>query len=127
MMPFMVTDRVVRGEEITLFDAGRLRRDWTYVDDVIAGVIAALERPLGYQIINLGRGEPVLMTDFVAIVEKLVGKRALLSTPPAPDSEPQVTFADIGRARTLLDYRPDTPVEAGLGRMWEWYQREVMR
>lgn len=127
MMPFMVTDRIVRGQEITLFDAGRLRRDWTYVDDIVAGVIAALERPMGYQIINLGRGEPVLMTDFVAIIEHLVGKKAKLSTPPAPDSEPQVTFASIDQARRLLDYRPDTPVDTGLGRLWEWYQRDVMR
>jgi UDP-glucuronate 4-epimerase len=127
MMPFMVTDRIVRQEEITLFDAGRLRRDWTYVDDVVAGVVAALERPMGYQIINLGRGEPVLMTDFVAIIENLVGKKAILSTPPAPDSEPQVTFADIGRARRLLDYQPDTPVDTGLRRMWDWYRRDVMR
>lgn len=127
MMPFMVTDRVVRGAEITLFDAGRLRRDWTYVDDVVSGVIAALERPMGYRIINLGRGEPVLMADFVAIIETLVGKKAALSTPPAPDSEPQVTFADIGLARRLLDYRPDTPVDTGLLRLWEWYRRDVMR
>lgn len=127
MMPFMVTDRVVRGAEIALFDAGRLRRDWTYVDDVVSGVIAALERPMGYRIINLGRGEPVLMADFVAIIETLVGKKATLSTPPAPDSEPQVTFADIGLARRLLDYRPDTPVDTGLLRLWEWYRRDVMR
>jgi UDP-glucuronate 4-epimerase len=56
MMPFMVTDRVVRGEEVVLFDAGRLKRDWTYVDDILSGIMAALDRPLGYEIINLGRG-----------------------------------------------------------------------
>ena len=55
MMPFMVTDRIVKGEEIKLFDAGQMKRDWTYVDDIVSGIIAALERPLGYEIINLGR------------------------------------------------------------------------
>jgi UDP-glucuronate 4-epimerase len=127
MMPFMVTDRIVRGEEITLFEAGRLKRDWTYVDDVVNGILAALARPMGYQLINLGRGEPVLMSDFVARIETLVGKPARLRTPPAPESEPAVTFADIGLARRLLGYDPRTPVEAGLRLLWDWYRREVMR
>jgi UDP-glucuronate 4-epimerase len=126
MMPYMVTDRIVKGEEIKLFDAGQLKRDWTYVDDVVSGIIAALERPLGYEIINLGRGEPVLMADFVEIVEDLVGKKARLSTPPAPASEPKVTFANIDKARRLLDYNPQTPVAAGLACLWAWYQKEVL-
>ncbi|GIK42511.1 MAG: epimerase [Chloroflexota bacterium] len=125
MMPYMVTERIVKGEEIKLFDAGQLKRDWTYVDDIVSGIIAALERPLGYEIINLGRGEPVLMADFVEIVEDLVGKKAVLSTPPAPASEPKVTFANIDKARHLLDYNPQTPVAEGLAKMWAWYQKEV--
>jgi UDP-glucuronate 4-epimerase len=126
MMPFMVTDRVVKGEEIKLFDAGQLKRDWTYVDDIVSGIMAALERPLGYEVINLGRGEPVLMADFVEIIEDLVGKKAILSTPPAPASEPKVTFANIDKARRLLDYNPQTPVTDGLAQLWAWYQKEVM-
>lgn len=126
MMPFMVTDRIVKGEEIKLFDAGQLKRDWTYVDDIVGGIIAALERPLGYEVINLGRGEPVLMVDFVEIIEDLVGKKAVLSTPPAPASEPKVTFANIDKARRLLDYNPQTPVAEGLTRLWAWYQKEIM-
>ncbi len=126
MMPFMVTDRIVKGEEITLYDAGQMKRDWTYVDDIVGGIVAALERPLGYEIINLGRGEPVLMADFVQIIEQLVGKKARLATPPAPASEPKTTFANIDKARQLLAYNPQTPVEVGLERLWAWYQQEVM-
>jgi UDP-glucuronate 4-epimerase len=126
MMPFMVTDRIVKGEEIKLFDAGQMKRDWTYVHDIVGGIVAALERPLGYQIINLGRGEPVLMADFVQIIEQLVGQKAILATPPAPASEPKITFANIDKARQLLGYNPHTPVEAGLERLWAWYQKEVM-
>jgi len=125
MMPFMVTDHIVTGEEIKLFDAGQMKRDWTYVADIVSGVVAALDRPLGYQIINLGRGEPVLMADFVHIIEGLVGKKAVLSTPPAPPSEPKITFANIDRARTLLDYQPQTPVAEGLAKLWAWYQTEI--
>jgi UDP-glucuronate 4-epimerase len=126
MMPYMVTDRIVKGEEIKLFDAGQLKRDWTYVDDIVSGIIAAMERPLGYEIINLGRGEPILMADFVEIIEDLVGKKAVLSTPPAPASEPKITFANIDKARRLLNYNPQTPVAEGLAQLWAWYQREVM-
>ncbi len=126
MMPFMVTDRIIKGEEIKLFDAGQMKRDWTYVGDIVSGVIAALERPLGYEIINLGRGEPVLMADFVEIIEDLTGKKAILSTPPAPPSEPKITFANIDKARRLLDYEPQTAVAAGLAKLWAWYQADVM-
>ncbi len=126
MMPFMVTDRIVKGREIELFDAGQMKRDWTYIDDIVSGVVAALERPLGYEIINLGRGAPVLMADFVKIVEELIGKKAILSTPPAPPSEPKITFANIDKAHRLLNYNPQTPVAEGLAQLWAWYQKEVM-
>lgn len=126
MMPFMVTDGIVNQREIALFDGGRMRRDWTYIDDIVAGVVSALDKPLGYEIINLGRGEPVLMSDFVTIIETLVGRKAILSMPPAPASEPKVTFANIDRARRLLAYNPQTAVADGLAELWEWYQSEVM-
>lgn len=126
MMPFMVTDRIVKGETIKLFDAGQMKRDWTYVDDIISGIIAALQRPLGYEIINLGRGEPVLMADFVEIIEDLASKSAKLDTPPAPASEPKITCANIDKARRLLDYNPQTPVIDGLNKLWAWYQASIL-
>ncbi|MCB0168748.1 MAG: GDP-mannose 4,6-dehydratase [Anaerolineae bacterium] len=126
MMPFMVTDRIVKGETIKLFDAGQMKRDWTYVDDIVSGIIAALQRPLGYEIINLGRGEPVLMADFVEIIEDLAGKSAKLDTPPAPASEPKITCANIDKARRLLDYDPQTPVVDGLNKLWAWYQASIL-
>jgi UDP-glucuronate 4-epimerase len=125
MMPFMVTDRIYRGEEITLFDAGKMKRDWTYIDDIVAGVIGALDTPLGFEIINLGCGTPVLMSDFVSIVEKLIGKSAVLVTPEAPASEPKITFASIEKAQRLIGYAPSTQIEVGLERLWAWYRDEV--
>lgn len=123
MMPFMTVDAIVHGRTIQLFDAGQMKRDWTYVEDIAAGVEAALHTPLGYQIINLGRGEPVLMADFVTIVEELVGRKARLETPPAPASELKVNFASIDKARALLGYHPTTDVRAGMTKLWDWYQR----
>jgi len=125
MMPFLVTDHIVKGEPVTLFDAGKMKRDWTYINDIVDGVVAALGRRLGYQIINLGHGQPVLMTQFVAIIEKLVGRKAQLENPPAPPSEPKITFADIDKARQLLDYNPRINVDDGLEQFYKWYQRHV--
>jgi len=123
MMPFMITDRIARGETITLFDAGDMKRDWTFVDDIAAGVELAMRKPLGYEILNLGRGEPVLMADFVNMLEELIGKKAILETPPAPPSEPKITFANIDKAKRLLDYNPQVPVQQGLEKLWAWYQK----
>ncbi len=126
MMPFIVTEGIVNQREIVLFDEGQMKRDWTYIDDIVDGIITALDKPLGYELINLGRGEPVLMTDFVKIIEGLVGRKAILSTPPAPLSEPKITFADIDKAHRLLGYSPQTSLPAGLCKFWEWYQGAIM-
>jgi len=126
MMPFMVADKIARGQAVTLFDAGDMKRDWTFVDDIVRGVSAAMDSPLGYEVINLGRGEPVLMKDFVTLIEKLVGKKAILETPPAPASEPKITFANIDKAKKLLGYAPKTSIDAGLEKLWAWYQKQYM-
>lgn len=127
MMPYVITDSIVHDKAFKLYNAGEMWRDWTYVEDIVRGVIVALERPLGYERINLGRGEPVRMADFVALVEQLVGKKARMETPPAPASEPTITYADITKARMLLDYEPHVSVEVGMKEFWEWYHREVGR
>ncbi len=126
MMPYIVIDRTVKGEPITLYNDGEMHRDWTYIDDIVSGVVAALDRPLGYGVINLGRGEPVRMGDFVAIIEELVGKKALIEGRPAPASEPPITFASIDRARQMLGYAPQTSVREGLAKMWAWYRSHAL-
>jgi len=125
MMPYVITDRVAHGREFTLFEAGEMCRDWTYIADIVSGITAAVDRPLGYEVINLGRGEPVRMADFVALVEELVGRPARTVAPPAPPSEPPITYADISKARRLLGYCPKTPVDEGMRRFWEWYQKQA--
>lgn len=126
MMPFMVADKICNEKEITLFDAGEMKRDWTFVGDIVDGIIRAIDRPLGYEVINLGRGEPVLMADFVRILEGLVGKKAKLNTPPAPASEPKITFANIDKAKKLLGYNPKVSINEGLTALWIWYKEELI-
>ncbi len=121
MMPYKVIKAICEDQPITLFDGGKLSRDWTYIDDIVAGVIAALERPLGYEVINLGCGAPLSMTAFVDRIEQLSGKKAIRVDVPTPPSDPPITYCDNTRARRLLDFAPTVPVQEGLARTWEWY------
>ncbi len=125
MMPYIITDSIVHQKMFKLYNAGDMFRDWTYVGDIVQGVILALENPLGYERINLGRGMPVRMADFVELIEKLVGKTARMETPPAPASEPIRTYADITKARELLGYDPLITVDEGMSRFWAWYCENV--
>lgn len=122
MMAFMVMDRILKHEAITLYDHGEMHRDWTFVDDIISGVVAALDKPLGYEIMNIGRGEPVYLRDFVEIIERLVGESAIITSRPAPASEPPITYASTEKAHQLLGYQPHTSVADGLKATWEWFQ-----
>ncbi len=123
MMPFLVADSIAKGREIPLYNGGEgLYRDWTFVDDITDGLVAALERPLGYEIFNLGRGEPVAVKEFLAVFEELAGSRARLVHQPLPASDIPYTYANIEKARSLLDYHPKISVREGVQAFWDWYR-----
>ncbi len=128
MMPWVWSQQIARGEPITLFDTGRLQRDWTYIDDLVGGFVAALDAvargSIDYEIINLGASCPVENRRFVQILEELLGREARIIDAPTPNSEPLITFADVSKARRLLDYDPRTPVEVGLERFVDWLRAE---
>lgn len=126
MMAYKVAENIFTGFQVPIYNSGQMHRDWTYVDDIVSGIVAAVDRPLGYEIINLGRGEPVLLADFVALIEKLAGRKANLIPAPMPDTDVPYTYADIGKARALLDYHPRVSVGEGVTRFWHWYQEHVL-
>jgi UDP-glucuronate 4-epimerase len=126
MMAYKVLANIFDGTEVPIYNNGDMHRDWTYIDDIVSGVVAAAERPLGYEIINLGRGEPVLLADFVKAIEELTGRRAKLTPAPMPDADVPYTFADTTKARQMLDHDPKTSVHEGVTRLWTWYQDEVL-
>ncbi len=126
MMPLKAIRSILAGETITLYDPDVLRRDWTYIDDTIDGVIAALNHPLGYEIFNLGSGNPVLLKDFFEIYQRIIGKQAITVEVPAPSSEPKITYCDNTRAREKLGFHPQTDLETGLTRTWEWYKTQYL-
>lgn len=124
MMAYKLADSIVKGREVPLYNGGQMYRDWTYVGDITDGIVAALDRPLGYEIINLGRGEPVLLNDFVGMMESLAGRKANLVETPKPLADVERTYADIGKAKALLDYDPQVSVDEGVRRFWEWYRQQ---
>ncbi len=124
MMPFQWSLAIDQGRPITLYAGGRLQRDWTYVDDTVQGIVAALESPGGYRLYNLGRGEPVENLRFVRTLEGLLGKAAQSVEVPAPATEQTRTWADISRARADLGFEPKVSVEEGLERFVAWLRAE---
>jgi len=126
MMPWQWATAIDRGQPITLYGAGKLKRDWTYIDDIVAGFLAALDKGLEYEILNLGCSQPVDNVQFVQILEQLIGRKAEIIDTPTPASEPTITFADIAKARKLLGYDPKITVPEGLTRFIDWMRREKL-
>lgn len=115
-------DRISNDQPITLFGDGSSRRDYTYIDDIVSGLVAAIERvvPGQYDIINLGGSATISLAELVAIIERTVGKRALVEHRPDQPGDVPITFASIDKARALLGYAPTTSPEAGIAQYWAW-------
>lgn len=112
---------ILDGDEVPVFGDGRSRRDYTYVDDIVDGVVAAL-RPLpGYEILNLGESRTVTLLELIALLEKALGRKAHLRFLPEEPGDMAVTYADVSRARQLLGYRPRTAIEEGIGKFVDWF------
>jgi UDP-glucuronate 4-epimerase len=125
MMAYKILDNIFTGRKVPLYNNGQMYRDWTYVDDIAAGVVAAADRPLGYETINLGRGEPILLSDFVRMIEELAGRPAHLTSAPMPSTDMSYTLADISKAQRLLGYNPRVCVRDGVKKFYQWYLDNV--
>ena len=121
MAPLKFVDKVSRGVPIDRYGDGSSSRDYTYIDDVVDGVIRALDTPLGYQIYNLGNGRPTRLNDFIRLVEQHSGKQALINVMPEQPGDVPRTCADISKARELLGYDPQTPFSEGIAKLVKWY------
>ena len=108
-------------QPITVYGDGEQSRDFTFVDDIARGTIAAL-RPLGYEIINLGRGDnPVSINTIISKLEGMLGKKALVNYEPAHSADMESTWADNSKAKTLLDWEPVVSIDEGLQSCVDWY------
>lgn len=121
MMAFLVADSIKYGREIPLYNNGEMYRDWTFVDDITQGLVLATDKPLGYEILNIGRGEPTYLKTFIEIIEELAGSKANLVNKPMLKADIVRTYADISKAQRLIGYDPQMSVVDGIHAFWEWY------
>lgn len=126
MAYFSFTRRILAGQPIDLFNHGDCRRDFTYIDDIVDGLLAALESPpdangAPHALYNLGNDNPVALRDFVAVLERLLERRAELRLLPPQPGDVVATWADIDATRARFGYAPKTDIEEGLARFVRWY------
>jgi UDP-glucuronate 4-epimerase len=108
------------GQPIPIYGDGSMMRDFTYIEDIINGVVAAMDRCDDYQIYNLGESRPISVTDLVAEIEKALGKKAVRKYLPLQPGDVNRTYADVAKAQRELDYQPSTHIAQGLARFVEW-------
>ena len=125
MLAYKLLDAMRTGKPMPLYNGGQMHRDWTFVSDIVQGIMAAADRRLGYEIINIGRGEPVLLADFVRSIEALAGGKAPVESEPMMRADVSYTYADITKARTLLGYEPQVSVADGVQQFFDWYCKNV--
>ncbi len=124
MSLFLFTRAILEGRPIDVFHYGRHKRDFTYIDDIVAGVLAALAFEGGYEIVNLGNSRPISMVELIAVTEEVVGRRAIVEQEPGLAADTPATCADVTKAHALLGYAPSITLREGLGRLYEWYRHE---
>src|SRR5512139_185735 len=125
MMPYEFTRKISTGETLRIFDEGRPQRDWTFIDDNVTGVLAAIDAGCDYEFFNLGRGQPIALSRIIEIIEQLVGRKAIIQHTQLPPTEPLITYANIEKAQRLLGYCPHFSIEEGLSRFYGWWKRAV--
>jgi UDP-glucuronate 4-epimerase len=118
------TTAILAGQAIELYGDGSTQRDYTYIDDILGGIRGCLDRKLGYEIINLGESRTVQLRELVSLIEQAAGRKAQIRwLPPQPGDVPR-TYADISKARRLIGYNPQVPIEAGIARFVEWLRQD---
>ena len=140
MAPFVFTRAILAGEPIAVFNNGRMRRDFTYIDDIVEGVVRVLDsvaRPnpdwsgqtpdpgssaAPYRLYNIGNNQPVELLDFIAVLEECLGRRAKKDFQPLQAGDVPETWADVDDLAQAVGFRPTTPLREGIARFVEWYR-----
>jgi UDP-glucuronate 4-epimerase len=128
MAAWIFTDAILAGKPIRLFNHGKMQRDFTYIDDIVSGVLAALERPPAddgappYRLYNLGNHRSEQLTHFVAVLEAALGRKATIELAAMEPGDVPATYADISETTRDLGFLPTTPIEQGLPRFVAWYR-----
>ncbi len=122
MALFLFTDAILHGRPIDVFNHGKMKRDFTYIDDIIDGTVAALENPFPCEVFNLGNSSTLELLEFIRIIEEELGKEAQKNWLPMQPGDVRQTSADIEKSRKLLGFEPKTPVREGVRSFLSWYR-----
>ena len=140
MALFKFTEGILAGRPIPVFNRGDMVRDFTYVDDIVEGVVRTMDKPAApsaswsgerpdpatsyapWRIFNIGNNQPVKLMRYIEVLEQCLGKKAQLELLPMQAGDVPATFADVGELQRAVGYKPQTPIEVGVGRFAEWYR-----
>jgi UDP-glucuronate 4-epimerase len=120
-------DRIHRDQPIPVFGDGTSKRDYTFVTDTVEGIVACTKRELGFEIFNLGNSDAVSLSELIALIEKALGKKAVIERQPNQPGDVPLTCADISKAERMLGYSPKVKIDAGIPRFVEWYRKCELR
>lgn len=127
MAPFKFIDRVSRGLELQQFGDGSSSRDYTYIDDIVDGIVRAIDRPYPYHVFNLGKGSGTSLKQFLGIVQKHVGRDAIIKIMPDQPGDVPYTCADVSKAYDLLGYTAKVSFDEGIRRTVQWYNNDYQK
>ena len=124
MAIYMFTKAILEGNPVAMFGDGSTRRDYTYIDDIIDGLVRCVDRPFRYEIFNLGEHHTTSLRDLIDLIARHCGKPANIDPKPNQPGDVEITYADIDHARQTLGYNPHFTMEEGIARFVAWYKRE---
>ena len=122
MALFIFTEAILNDKPIKVYNHGRMKRDFTYIDDIVDGTMAALDRPFAYEIFNLGNSQVIELLEFIHIIEEGLGKTARKEMLPIQPGDVPETSADIRKSKEMLGFSPKTSIREGIGRFLAWYR-----
>lgn len=140
MALFLFTKAIFEGKPIDVFNHGKMKRDFTYIDDIVEGVVRVIDNPpkgnpnwsgqkpdpscskAPYKVYNIGNSSPVLLMDFISAIENAIGKKAVMNMMPLQPGDVPATWADVTDLVEDLGYKPDTSIEEGVGKFVQWYR-----
>lgn len=126
-IPAMFTQLAVAGKPIPRFGDGSTKRDYTYIDDIVSGVLACRGKQFGFEIINLGNHTPVSLNDFITTISEITGRELTVEKLPPHPADVPITYADVRKAKRLLGWEPTTKLRNGLEKYYRWYQLMAKR
>ncbi len=124
MAPYKFTKLISEGKPIDVYGDGTSKRDYTYIADTVAGIVASLDKDFDYEIFNLGRSDTVQLSRFIGIIESAVGKKAKINRMPMQPGDVEITYANIEKASKILNYKPKVGIEQGIREFVEWFKRQ---